>query len=209
MAKEISNSPFDPETILPKLKPMKNWIGSLLVNKKKIITIILALFLVGFTFKAIFGKKVPADTNSKAKIFAVEVDKSFNFPALSNQGKPLFNNKIKMKIDKVEKTNQVIVSDKTVIAKNNKLFLIIQLELKNDSTQPSNLLPGDLIRLSIGSDEENKFAPDLHNNLVLISAISTKLDKIGFVVPETAREFKLYVGELEGKKETIVINFPS
>ena len=114
-----------------------------------------------------------------------------------------------MKIDRIEKTNQVFVSDKTVTAKNNKKFLIVQLELKNDATQTTNLLPGDLIRLTIGGDEDNKFAPDLHNNLVPIAAISTKIDRVGFVIPEMAREFKLYVGEIEGKKEAISVNFPS
>jgi len=209
MAKDTINSPFDPESILPKFTRMKNWLMSLFANKKKFIIIILAILLIGFTLTSIFGKKKPVNSSDQAKTVTVEVDKSFDFPALNNLGKPLYNTKIKMKIDRIEKTNQVFVSDKTVTAKNNKKFLIVQLELKNDATQTTNLLPGDLIRLTIGGDEDNKFAPDLHNNLVPIAAISTKIDRVGFVIPEMAREFKLYVGEIEGKKEAISVNFPS
>lgn len=209
MAKDITISPFDPETILPKMMVLKVWIGKLFSNRKRLVIVILAVLLIGIYVTNILGKRKPAGNNDQVKVVIVEVGKSFDFPALNNQGKPLYNTKIKMKIDRIEKTDQVFVSDKTVSAKNNKKFLIVQLELKNDATQPTNLLPGDLVRLTIGGDEGNKFAPDLHNNLVPVAAISTKLDRVGFVIPETAREFKLYVGEIEGKKEAISVNFPS
>lgn len=209
MAKDTISSPFDPETILPKMSRMKSWMASIFSNKKKLVIVIIAALFIGISLMNIFGKKKPVNNNNQAKTVIVEIGKSFDFPALNNQGKTLYNTKIKMKIDRIEKTDQVFVSDKTVSAKNNKKFLIVQLELKNDATQLTNLLPGDLIRLTVGGDEENKFAPDLHNNLVPVSAISTKLERVGFVIPEASREFKLYVGEIEGKKETISVNFPS
>jgi hypothetical protein len=108
-----------------------------------------------------------------------------------------------------EKTNKVLVNDKSFTATNNKMFLIVNLELKNEATLAYNILPGDLVRLAYSGNDDDKFAPDLHNNLILVSAISTKLDRVGFVVPEEVNDFKLFVGEIEGKKETVEMHFPA
>lgn len=177
-----------------------------LKNKKRLIIgfliLIVAVALLNFPFKN--NNK----TTSGAKTVTIAVDKSFEFPSFSNDGKPA-EHKIKLKIDNSEKTNQVLVKDQVFTAKNNKLFLIINLELRNDSTLPLNILPGDLIRLSIGSDKDTRFAPDLHNNLVPVAPISTRVDRLGFVIPEKTKNFTLYIGEIEGEKQEISLNFPS
>jgi len=85
----------------------------------------------------------------------------------------------------------------------------VNLELTNESTQPLNLLPGDLIRLTIGDNKETKYAPDLHNNLVPVAAISTRVDRVGFVIAENEKNFTLSVGEIDGKKEEVGVGFPS
>ncbi len=198
---------FDPEVVIPNTKRFFSWILSLLKRRKKLIIIIVLIILVLVAFRFLLARRYSPST-PKPKVVAVSVDKSFDFPALNNQGKPA-GSKIKLKIAQVEKTNQVIVKDQTFTAKNNKLFLIVNLEMKNDATTPLNLLPGDLIRLTYNNDDNNKYAPDLHNNLVLVSAISTKLDRVGFVIPDNARNFKLLIGELEGKKESVAVEFSS
>ena len=151
--------------------------------------------------------KTKGQTNG-AKTLTQNVDRSFDFPALDNSGKPL-KSKIKFKIKGVEKTDQVLVKDQVFTAKNNKLFLIVNLDLKNDSTSLVNIIPGDLIRLSISDDKETRYAPDLHNNLVPVAAISTKVDRIGFVIPDTAQKFYLFIGEIEGEKQEVSLDFPS
>lgn len=184
--------------------PLVQRIKKLITGKKKLTIFIIAIFALF----AILNIKIPNKLEEPAKSINVTVDKSYDMAALNNLGKVL-SSKIRFKIAAAEKTNKVLVKDQIFTAKNNKLFLIINVELKNDATNPVNLMPGDLVRLTIEGDEDNKYAPDLHNNLVLISAISTKNDRIGFVIPDTARKFKLYVGELEGKKETVALNFPT
>lgn len=206
MAKE--KSIFDPQRVLPKLENLKKRITEIISQKRKLVAGILVVLLAFFLLNKPNSSKNAVGNTAPLKSVSVKVEKSFDFPALNNQGKQT-NNKIKFTIASVEKTNQVLVNDKTFTAKNNKLFLIVNLELKNDSTQTLNILPGDLIRLIYRSDEENKFAPDLHNNLVPIAAISTKFDRVGFVIPDNIKEFKILVGELEGRKESIEISFPS
>lgn len=135
----------------------------------------------------------------------LSLNKKFSFPGLDETGKK--KGKIELRITDVEKTNQVIVQDKTYTAKNNKVFLIVNLELKNETTQRLNIFPGDLMRLVVDDQEEKKFAPDLHNNYVQVAPISTKIERVGFVIDAKATNLKLQVGELEGEKEILTVKF--
>ncbi len=204
MAKQKYN--FGKEKILSKVKEFGNALVERVKSNKKLYIVVAIILVIGI-YNFGFPKKNTSGTGI-IKTLSVNIGKGYDFAALNNSGKST-GNKIKLTVVSAEKTNQVLVNDKTFTAKNNKLFLILNLELKNIATQPMNILPGDLIRLSYNNDEDNKFAADLHNNLVPVAAISTKLDRVGFVIPEDARNFKIFVGELEGKKEDIEINFPS
>jgi hypothetical protein len=173
------------------------------------ILIVFAIFAIGALLLRIsFFKTKPVSGINKVVSKNISVDRSFNFSAFNNQGKQA-TSKIKLKIASVDKTNTVLVKDQSYTAKNNKTFLIVNLELKNDASSPLNIIPGDLVRIAINNDEESKFAPDLHNNTVTVAGISTKLDRLGFVIPEETKNIKIYVGELDGKKEEINISFPS
>lgn len=197
----------DADKVANNLKNLKKNVLAKLSVKKK-IAIILVIALGGFFVFNSFFRNSNANSATDVKSISVAMDNNFEFSAKDNQGKAA-TSKVKMKISKAEKTNQVLVKDQSYTARNNKLFLILNLELKNDVSHQVNLLPGDLVRVTYNGDEENKFAPDLHNNLVPIAAISTKNDRVGFVIPQDTKEFKVYVGELEGKKEIVTITFPS
>ena len=175
-------------------------------RKKKFLIAAVAVIAV-FTFLNLPARKTKGSING-ANTVTASVDKSFEFPGLDNQGRPV-KNIIKFKINNVEKTDQVLVKDQVFTAKNNKLFLIVNVDLRNDATVPVNIIPGDLVRLSVGDDRETRYAPDLHNNLVPVSAIATRADRVGFVIPDTARKFILYIGEIEGDKQEVSLDFPS
>lgn len=206
MAKE--NSIFDPKDLISKVLDIKKKIWVILSKRKSLTVGILVIIVALVIYNKTLLRKDTAGSAGAVKITTVKIDKGFEFPALNSQGKSV-KDKIRLKIITAEKTNQVLVNDKSFTAKNQKLFLILNLELKNDATQPLNIIPGDLIRIAYKGDEENKFAPDLHNNMVPVAAISTKIDRVGFVIPETIREITISIGELEGKKETVEISFPS
>jgi len=135
----------------------------------------------------------------------VSLDKKFYFPGLEDTGEE--EGTIEMAITEVEKTDQVMVQDKEYTAKNEKTFLIVNLELKNETTKRLNIFPGDLIRLVVNDEEEKKLAPDLHNNYVPVSPISTKVDRVGFIIDKEFDSLKLQVGELEEEKEVLEIKF--
>lgn len=175
-------------------------------RKKLTIGLILLLIMAVLAFNQFNGKKIGANEPTDKEV--VTVDSSFEFPALDSQGQPI-KDKIKFTVSTAEKTGQVLVKDQVYSSRNQKKFLIINLELKNDVARPVNIFPGNLVRLTYGGDEENRFAPDLHNNLVQTAALSTKLERIGFVVPEQETNFNLYIGEIEGEKEIISVKFNS
>lgn len=133
------------------------------------------------------------------------VNKKFTFNGLDETGKK--KGKLDMNITTAEKTNSVIVQDKTYTAKNGKTFLIVNLELVNDSKDRLNIFPGDLIRLVVNNNEDKKFAPDLHNNYVNVAPISTKIERVGFVIDGAANNLKLEIGELEADKVAVIIKF--
>lgn len=197
----------DAYKVSAKLKDLKKNVLAKLSLKKKIAVVLVIAFGAFFVFNSFF-RRPDVSSAGDVKSISVALDKSYEFQARDNSGKAI-NSKIKMKVAKADKTNQVLVKDQSFTARNHKLFLILNLELKNDATTQLNLLPGDLVRISYNGDDENKYAPDLHNNLVPIAAISTKIDRVGFVVPEETKDFKVYIGELEGKKESVTVTFPS
>src|SRR3989338_5147208 len=96
------------------------------IQKKKKLFIAIALVLAVIGFFNFFSLKKSASP-AKAAIQTVDVARSFEFPGINSQGKEV-SDKIKFNISRVEKTNQVMVQDKTFTAKNDKLFLIINLD---------------------------------------------------------------------------------
>lgn len=185
-------------------------------GKKKLKVVILLLILIGgvyfsrdkiksliYSYQTKQAEGKVAGQENKSQV--VTLDKKFTFPGLDDNGKE--KGEIELKITQVEKTNQVIVQEKTYTSKNDKSFLVVNLELKNESTKRLNIFPGDLLRLVVDGQEEKKFAPDLHNNYVLVAPISTKVDRVGFVIEEGFKDLKIQVGELEEEKEILDIKF--
>lgn len=180
-----------------------------LQNKKvKLIIVLLIIFALIFSLLKIVKNRTSKQVSSNAKVLSsvktLIVNKPFTFPALDNQGKKA--GEIKLTITSAEKNPDVLVKDQVYKAKEGKLFLIVNLELQNDSTGRLNIFPGDLIRLIVGQ-EDKKYAPDLHNNVVMVAPISTKIDRIGFVINSDAKNLKLLVGELEKKKTEVPLIF--
>lgn len=173
--------------------------------KKLIILSVAAVFIIGLAF-FVGAKRTSKVVPVQSQI--IKLEKSFDFPALNNLGKPS-GTKVKFKITQAERTDRVNVKDQTVFAKNNKLFLVLNLDLKNDATLPVNIVPGDLVRLAYSSDKDNLYASDLHNNAVQIAPISTRNDRLGFVISDDVKEFTLLIGELEKKKEEVTLKFGS
>jgi hypothetical protein len=175
----------------------------------KIFVFIFILFLVLIAIRAVVGGRPTSRTvviqeQSVAKPKAtVELNKTFEFSAAKVGQKG--TQKIKFTIASAELKDEIKV--KSVPRKSDKesLFFVVRLEIDNPTSDKLSLAPSDLIRLVVGADK--KFAPDFHNATIIIDPISIRKDLVSFVIPSDQKTFRLSVGELEGKKEIIEINF--
>lgn len=132
------------------------------------------------------------------------IDKNFSFPLKDSSGKEV--SKVKYKILDAELRDEVIVDGKRATAIKGRMFLIVNLKITNDYGKTIQVNTRDYVRMSVNNNGEN-LAPEIHNDPVEIQANSTKYTRLGFPINDTDKDLKLSVGEIEGKKETVKLNF--
>src|SRR3990167_6977956 len=140
-------------------------------------------------------------TSSQVYSKVIRVDQSVELPVTSGKEKET----VIITFTTAEKTDQVVVDDKEIRARQDKLFLIANFEIDNNLVTKATILPAEVIRLV--TEKDKKFAPDLNNNQIDILPISTKIDRVGFVISKDAKDLKLQVGPLTGEKKIIQLSF--
>jgi hypothetical protein len=135
----------------------------------------------------------------------IELNREFTFPLRDNNGNEISD--IKYIIRSAELRDEIIVKGSRATAVKGRTFLILNLKISNEYDQTISINTRDYVRLTVNDNEEEKLAPDIHNDPVEVQAISTKLTRIGFPVNDTDENLKLYVGEISGDKEIIELNF--
>jgi hypothetical protein len=109
-------------------------------------------------------------------------------------------------ISSAQLTKQIIIKGQRATAVKGRTFLILNLKLVNSFNQSLFLNTRNYVRVQpVGSND--KLAPEIHNDTVEVSPISTKLTRIGLPVDETVKEFTLFIGEIDGEKQEIPIKF--
>lgn len=136
-----------------------------------------------------------AETNLNQSVWVMGRDKDGNAT----------ENWVELTFNKAEKTKSVLIKGKSATAKDDKYFLVVYFEIRNESNRALYLLPVDLIRLV--KAEGKLFAPSVHQSLVEVRPISTKVTNVGFVVEGNEKDFVLKVGEVGGRKNEIQVNF--
>jgi len=169
-----------------------------------LIFLIIAVILVG----VVSGAK---NLNAKSKVSGVsvsgvDINRSFEFPLIKTKKADENTLKIKYTITKVEKTKTIVIKGQTATSVAGRTFLIVNLKLENPSNNSISIKTRDFIRL-LPEGSQDRLAPDIHNDPTEIQAISTKITRVGFPVDDNTKNFKLFVGEIEGNKEEISINF--
>ncbi len=132
------------------------------------------------------------------------INRWFTFPMRDNSGSEV--TQISYGVDSAELRNEIILNGQTATAAPGRVFLIFNIRLRNDSSQPVQLATGDYVRLNTNNGQD-WLAPEINNDPVIVQAISTKLTRLGFPINQTATDFKLQVGEIKGDKTTFEVNF--
>lgn len=187
------------------LKFFKGFVGGKkLYRHKKIIVFALLIILAGGFF---FVRTKGDNSNPSAQVSGaissqVPVNRKFEIQIKTKDGKET-GEKLLITVTSIEKTDNILIQNKPAKTKAGKTFLIINLEIQNDTKKQLKVKPVDMVRL-IGNDGRN-YAPDVHNNEVSSEPISLKRTKVGYVVDEVQKNFKLLIGEVRGTQETIEI----
>lgn len=165
--------------------------------------VIVIVGIVTIVSKSSKSSSATANQNllQKAKPTAeAKVEKGFDF-AIKKGGKDNF----RIRIDKATLVKLVTSKGKPIIARDGESFLLVYLEIENNLQTPLLVNSQNYFRLI--NENDKRFASDFYNGATQVSAIATKKDQIGFVVKEGLKEYKLQVGEIDGKKEVVIIKF--
>ena len=135
---------------------------------------------------------------------SADLNREFKFPLRDNTGEQV--SEIKFTVNSAELRDEIIVKGKRATAVKGRTFLILNLKVANDFDQTIEIDTRDYIRLTVNGNEDEKLAPDIHNDPVEVQAISTKLTRLGFPINDSDTNLKLLVGEISEDKETIELN---
>lgn len=169
------------------------------------VAIIVICILIGYFFIAKNKQSRLASENltkMATPIAKTEVNKSFSFPIDGDLKKEEDKN-LKFSIIEAQKVGVVATQGSPMMAKTGQSYLVIAIEMENNSSNPVQINTQNYIRL-IG-EEGKKYAPDFYNGLVEVPPISTKRDELGFVIAKDQKEFKILVGPVDGEKEEITL----
>lgn len=197
------------------LKRKLNNLGQAKIPGKKALTIILGgLILIGIIWGLSSlnkNKNNPISTNlgenkievsdAKAK---QDLSKEYIFPINNEKGDEI--SKIKYFIENVEKRDEIVVKGQKAESVAGRIFLIINLKITNEHTQPIQMNTRDYVRVTVNGVDTEMLAPDIHNDPVEIQAISTKYTRLGLPINEKDTNIKLHIGEIKGEKSVVDIN---
>lgn len=173
----------------------------------KFLTIVLSVLLVCVAiFSLTKNKKTSSQKNSlnlsekAVPISETKVNKSFDF--LIKKGA---KDKFSINIEKASLVKLVTSKGKPMVPKPGEVFLLLYLKLENNLTVGLNINSQNYFRLI---DKEGKrYAPDFYNTSLQVLPISVKSDNLGFVIKEGEKNIQIQVGEVDGEKKTVEIQF--
>jgi len=133
-----------------------------------------------------------------------DVNASFAFPIRDDAGEEV--GKITYTIEKASLRDEFVIGGQKATAIEGRSFFLISLKLKNDTQNTVSINTRDFVRMKLsGSDE--LFAPTIHNDPVEVQAISTLRTQLGFPITDDDKSFVLQVGEIDGDKKTVEVEF--
>lgn len=186
-------------------------VSSLLQKRSKALMVL--LLIAGFSavasYRIISNNRTNNVNGSQLGVttenaLTVNLDKEFSFNVY-DQTKEL-SDPVRYVISSAQLTKQIIIKGQKANAVKGRTFLILNLKLVNDFDKSLFLNTRNYVRVQ-PSGTDDRLAPEIHNDTVEVQPLSTKLTRIGLPVDENMKEFTMYVGELEGEKESFTFSF--
>lgn len=133
------------------------------------------------------------------------LNREFSYPLKDANNKEV--GKFKYILESAEIRNEIIVKGQKATAVKGRTFLIVNIKLVNDLKSGININSRDYVRLIVNKNEKELLAADVHNDPVEVQAISTRYTRLGFAINETDKNHTLLIGEIDGTKQKIELNF--
>lgn len=172
-----------------------------------VLIVALLLFIKFNPFTS--GPSKPTSNNDKTALKealkTLPLNREFKFPLKDEKNETV--GEIKYTIENVELRDEIIIKGKKAYAVKGRAFLILNLKITNDSSKTISMNTKDYARLFVNNNENEPLSPSIHNDPVVIDAISVKPTRIGFAISENDKNIKLKIGEIKGEKTTVDINF--
>lgn len=141
----------------------------------------------------------------KAPLEKITLNKNFDFPLKDSNGKEI--GKFAYTLETAELTDEIILQGSRATAVKGREFLIINLKLVNSLDKGIEINSRDYVRLIVDGNTKEMLAPEIHNDPVEAQAISTKYTRVGFPINTSDKNLVLQVGEINGPKQTIKLEF--
>lgn len=170
-----------------------------------IFVVVALLLLVTRKTTSSTSQSDTSQTELKAAIAHVDLNKEFTFPLKDKNGKEV--SKIKLFIQNAELRDEIIYRGQKATAAPGKHFLILDLKITNEYDQTIELDTRNYLRFAVAGAESELLAPEIHNDPVEVQAISTKYTRVGLPVDTANKQFILNVGEIKGDKQKVDISF--
>lgn len=157
-----------------------------------------------FSARVIIGRFSEDRISPPKAIAQQQLNKSFDFPIRDSENTEVA--KVLYEIERASLQNSFIYQGKLAKSVIGRTFLIFDLKITNEYIKAIQINTRDYIRIKVNNSEE-LLAPEIHNDPVEIQADSTKYTRIGIPINETDKNIVLYIGELQGEKQEIKLNF--
>lgn len=196
-----------------KRSPFANLSSSGLSANKVFLLVFAALILLGlFLFLRAVSTGIPSSATSlvdgKVNLPVAKatqkINKEFTFPLKNSKGEEV--SKLKVVLQNAELKDQIIVKTQRISAISGRTFLVLNIKITNEYNKTVQMTTRDYFRISLNNGKE-LLAPEIHNDPVEVQATSTKYTRVGLPIDDNVKNIKLYVGEINGEKATIDLNF--
>lgn len=171
------------------------------------VAIIVALLVI-FTLKNILANQGNQTADSRVSLreakAKVDINKNFSFPLKDQKGEEV--SRIEYSIIDAQLQDQIVSKGKSYTTVKGRTILVLNIKITNQYDKSIEINTRDYIRLVVG-DSKELLAADIHNDSVMIQAISTKYTRLGFPIYDSDKNLKILVGEIGTKKEEVAINF--
>ncbi len=130
------------------------------------------------------------------------INKQYSFPLRNASGETV--SQLLFVVTNYERTNEVTIAGGKATTIEGKELVVINIELTNQFNRAIQINARDYLRLRV-NEQEKLLAPEFHSDPVEIQPKSTKSVRMAFSINETDTNLILYVGELEGDKDQLVL----